>query len=91
METRKYKEIATLLIYFVVYWAVTFAMIYGMNSDQSGSIGYVIFYFPVFWAVAGILLFLMIKLMKIPINNFGRMIIVFLSTPLPLIMYLLCE
>jgi hypothetical protein len=57
----------------------------GQNAEGRGVL-YVMIYFPLLWIVSGIILICMIKSMKIRIDDNKRLLLVLLSTPLPLIL-----
>ncbi len=83
----KYQNIPILLVFAFFYNAITLLFIYNINVNQSSSLGY-IFIFPIFWIIAGISIFVYIRADKIKINNFLEIIVLGLSTPIPLFVVL---
>lgn len=79
------------LSYFAfIYNLITFWMILKMNQDQSASLGYVLI-FQVFWFLALVILaFILITHIKEKKYLFD-IILIFFSTPFPLIIYMLFQ
>jgi glucan phosphoethanolaminetransferase (alkaline phosphatase superfamily) len=78
----------SLLIYAIVYSALTIYFITEMNKDQSASLGYVIFVFPIFWVIAGLVLGVLFWLAKIKIRTVLDKIAMIFSTPIPIFIFL---
>jgi hypothetical protein len=81
------KDFIILLLFCVIYNIITIGLIIGMNQAQSESIEFIIIYFPLFWVISGLILLLIIKLMRISINNWIRWVILFLSTPVSVLFF----
>jgi hypothetical protein len=86
---RIHKEITFLIIFCIVYYIINAALYISMSNAGSSALEYVIVFFPIFWIIASILLFILIKLLKIRLHNIGRKILVICSTPLLCILFVI--
>jgi hypothetical protein len=79
-----------LLVFSITYTLITLAFISNIYQDQSATLGY-IFIFPVFWIIAAIALILLFKFKKVNISSWRDSILVFFSTPVPVIIFLVIK
>ena len=71
-----------------LYNLITIAFIaHAVSIHDSSGLAYV-FYFPVFWVVSGIVLWMLYRAREISIKGRTAILLVFFSTPAPVIMLL---
>ncbi len=78
------KTSKTLIAFCIVYNIITFYFISNIQQDQSSSLGYVII-FPLFWIIAGIILGVLFWLKKASLITLWDKLLLFFSTPFPLL------
>ncbi|WP_235941955.1 hypothetical protein [Pontibacter fetidus] len=77
-----------IIFFAVVYILITLGLYGNMKEDQSMTIAYVLLYFPAFWIMGGLLLGFLLKFKKISIKTPIDFAAFILSTPLPVIAFL---
>lgn len=77
----------TLIVFAIIYTAITVYFIVDIKRDESASLGY-LFLFPAFWLVGGVILGLLFWLTKIKIKTTIDRITLALSTPGPMLAFI---
>lgn len=85
-ESNMTKSNKTLVIFAILYTAITIYFVVDIKRDESASIGY-LFLFPAFWLVGGLILGLLFWLTKIKLTTPLDKVTLAFSTPGPMIVF----